>query len=154
MKLINMLEIQLSDLSDMCAQASDGDSYGLFDTMEHIVGLAMVAGQTYIATACGAIGVEKSNALKMGPAHSAGRTKVEIINHAANYWKHNNEWSNRGTDRRRQAIEEAFDSVGFPVGTDYPLSGILTELCNPSHASIELVSEILQEWKDEVINDA
>src|SRR5258706_15313156 len=94
--LVCLLDQQLKELSEKSVEAEDADAYGYFDTMEHLVGLAMVIGQTYVATVCGAIEVEKRTALKKGPSHSGGRSKAEIINHAANYWKHNNEW---GTER-------------------------------------------------------
>jgi hypothetical protein len=154
LKLVYLLDEQLSELSDKSMEAEDADAYGYFDTMEHLVGLAMVISQTYIATVCGAIAVEKRSALKNGPPLPGGKTKVEIINHAANYWKHNNEWGTERSGRRRQAIEEAFDSVGFPVGTDYPLSGVLTELSDPMFASLEALVGILQEWKSAVLRDS
>lgn len=152
--LVRLLDQQLGELSDRSMEAEDADAYGYFDTMEHLIGLAMVAGQTYVATVCGAIAVEKRSALKKGPSCSGGKTKVEIINHAANYWKHNNEWGAERSDRRRQAVEEAFDSVGFPVGTDYPLSGVLTELSDPKFASLGALAGILCEWKSAVLSDA
>ena len=121
--------------------------------MEHLVGLATVIGQTYIATVCGVASIDKRSALKKGPFHSGGKTKVEIINHAANYWKHNNEWGIESSDRRRKAIEEAFDTVGFPVGVDYPLFGVLTTLADSEFASIEALAGILRDWKLEVLSD-
>ncbi|MGC1173848.1 hypothetical protein [Polaromonas sp.] len=151
LSLIRLLDQQLTKLSDKSVESEDADAYGYFDSMEHLVGLAMVTGQTYAATVCGAVSVEKKSALSRGPIHSSGKTKVEIINHAANYWKHNNEWGAERSNRRRQAIEEAFASVGFPVGTDYPLSGVLTELSNPKLASLDALVGILREWKSAVL---
>src|SRR3546814_5933127 len=88
--------------------------------------------------------IDKSAALRKGPQHPGGLSKVQIINHAANYWKHNNEWALTKPDRRRELIEKAFDSVGFPVGTDYPLSGVLTELSEPHFASFAVVTGALR----------
>lgn len=152
LELVRLLDKQLSELSNKSVDAEDADAYGYFDTMEHLVGLAMVIGQTYLATVCGAISIEKKLGMKMGPSHFGGKTKAEIINHAANYWKHNNEWGTERSDRRQQAIEEAFESVGFPVGTDYPLSGVLTELSDPRFASLDALVDILLEWKSAVLN--
>ena len=149
--LVRLLNQQLSALSDKSTEAEDADAFGHFDTMEHLVGLAMVIFQTYVATVCGTISVDKRLALKNGPIHSGGMHKVEIVNHAANYWKHNNEWGPERSDRRRRAIEDAFDSVGFPVGTDYPLSGVLAELSAPKFASLEPLIEILHQWKTTVL---
>jgi hypothetical protein len=149
--LVLLLDQQLSALSDKSTDFEDADAFGYFDTMEHLVGLAMVIFQTYVATVCGTISVEKHLALKKGPFHSGGMYKAEIVNHAANYWKHNNEWGTERSDRRRRAIEDAFESVGFPVGTDYPLSGVLTELSAPKFASLEPLIEILHQWKSAVL---
>ncbi len=149
--LVRLLDQQLSELSDRSTDAEDADAFGYFDTMEHLVGLAMVIFQTYIATVCGAISAEKRLALRNGPLHWGGMYKAEIFNHAANYWKHNNEWGAERSDRRRQVIEDAFESVGFPVGTDYPLSGVLTELSAPKFASLEPLIETLHQWKSAVL---
>src|SRR3546814_11527592 len=85
------------------------DERGYVDVAEHRTGLAFVACQTYMATVCGAVGIDKSAALRKGPQHPGGLSKVQIINHAANYWKHNNEWALTKPDRRRELIEKAFD---------------------------------------------
>jgi hypothetical protein len=154
LNLVRMLDQQLIELSDKSVASEDADAYGHFDTMEHLVGLAMVAAQTYVATVCGTVSIDKKVAIRMGPVHSGGRTKIEVINHAANYWKHNNEWGSERSDRRQKAIEAAFDSVGFPVGTDYPLSGVLTELSDPNFASLEALARTLNDWKAAVLNNS
>ncbi|MCH7558043.1 MAG: hypothetical protein IIB56_11370, partial [Planctomycetes bacterium] len=42
-------------------------------------------------------------------------------------------------DKRRENIEKAFESVGFSVDLDYPLSGVLTELSLPGEARFQSV---------------
>ena len=154
LSLVGSLDLQLHEVINKSLDAQDADQFGYFDVAEHITGLGFVACQTYIATVCGGMGASKIDALKRGPQHSGGLSKAQIINHAANYWKHNNEWALEKPDRRREAIEKAFDSVGFPVGTDYPLSGVLTELSDPSSASLASVADYLREWKDAILGDA
>lgn len=118
LSLVNSLDVRLHEVIRKNLDAEDADQFGYFDVAEHITGLAFVACQTYIATVCGGIGIDKSDAIKKGPQHAGGLSKAQIIKHAANYWKHNNEWPLTKTDRRRETIEKAFASVGFPVGTD------------------------------------
>ena len=154
LSLVGSLDLQLHEVVRKSLDCEDADQFGYFDVAEHITGLGFVACQTYIATVCGGIGADKSDALKKGPQHSGGLSKAQIINHAANYWKHNNEWALAKPDRRREAIEKAFDSVGFPVGTDYPLSGILTELSAPHSASLAAVADFLRDWKDAIPGNA
>ena len=151
-KLISVIDKHLSEICEKSVEVSDADSLGLFDSAEHAVGLGLVACQTYMAAVYGSLQIEKSRAISFGPKHSGGLTKIQIINHAANYWKHNNEWSLDRTVARRAAIERAFESIGFPVGTDYPLSGVLTELAEPNYASLSPIISILEAWKAELIN--
>jgi len=151
-KLITAIDSHLSDVCTRSVEAGDADSFGYFDSAEHATGLGLVACQTYMAAVYGTLGVEKRRALNLGPKHLGGLPKVQIINHAANYWKHNNEWAFDRKAARQLAIEQAFEAVGFPVGTDYPLSGVLTELANPYPASLTAMVSILEDWKAELYN--
>lgn len=149
-KLVFAIDNHLSDVCAKSIEAEDADSFGYFDSAEHATGLGLVACQTYMATVYGNLRVEKRIALSCGPTHIGGLTKVQIINHAANYWKHNNEWALDRTTARQMAIEQAFESVGFPVHTDYPLSGVLTEVADPYPASLAAVVSVLEIWKTEL----
>jgi len=149
-KLIAAIDRHLSEICARSVEVDDADSFGYFDSAEHATGLGLVACQTYMAAVYGTLGVEKRRALTFGPKHLGGLPKVQIINHAANYWKHNNEWASDRRAARQLAIEQAFEAVGFPVGTDYPLSGVLTELANPYPASLAAVVSTLEDWKAEL----
>ena len=103
-----------------------------------------------MSSVCGNLGVSKGKALASGPSHSSGNTKAQIVNHAANYWKHNNEWDEGKRDKQREVIEKAFESVGCPVNQDYPLSGVLYEISLPGQARFQSVLGALEVWKDEL----
>ena len=152
--LIVIIDDHLSNICEKSLEVDDPDSFGLFDSAEHLTGLGFVACQTYMATVYGNLNIEKQLALNMGSKHRGGRTKAQIINHAANYWKHNNEWVLDKSATRRKAIESAFESVGFSVGTDYPLCGVLTELSAPFEASFRSVIDMLELWKTELVRTA
>jgi hypothetical protein len=154
LSLVESLGMQLQEILGKSIDNEDAETFGYYDAAEHITGLAFVACQTYIATVCGEIGKDKGDSLLKGPMHSGGLRKAQIINHAANYWKHNNEWVLTEPDRRREAIEKAFGSVGFSVISDYPLSGILSELSDPRTASLAAGNAILREWKDAILGGA
>jgi hypothetical protein len=143
-ELITTIDQKLVEICQKSTCVDDGDGFGYFDSAEHVTGLGFVACQTYMATVYGYLKIDKQKALAAGPRHSCGRTKVQIINHAANYWKHNNEWALDRSTEKRQAIEKAFESVGFPVGTEYPLSGVLTEVASPEAATFRPLLQILE----------
>lgn len=152
--LIATIDDHLLDICNRSLEAEDADSFGFFDSAEHAIGLGFVACQTYMAAIYGTLHIEKHRALKFGTKHHCGLTKVQIINHAANYWKHNNEWALDRTAARQESIARTFESIGFPVDIDYPLSGILTELATPCSTSLRSVIVILQAWRAELHQDA
>ena len=149
-ELVQLIDQQIGKICQLCSEVDDPDSLGYFDRAEHVTGLGFVACQTFISSVLGNLGVSKRVALAIGPSHSGGNTKAQIINYAANYWKHNNEWDQNKKDKRREIIEKAFESVGFPVNIDYPLSGVLTELSLPGEARFRSVLCALDVWKDEL----
>lgn len=153
-ELVDTIDKRIEEIVELCNSVPDPDGFGYFDSAEHITGLGFVTLQAYMTAVYGNLGVPKKTALKLGPKHEGGYTMVKIINDAANYWKHNNEWSYEKDDKRRELIETTFDEIGFTIGTEYPLSGILTELSVPHFASFGAVFEKLQVWRNELQNHA
>ena len=151
-QLVRIIDQHLELMAQESVEVDDPDSFGYFDRMEHLTGLGFVACQTYMSSICGSLRIEKQKALAIGPMHSSGQTKAQIINSAANYWKHNSEWILEKSDRQRKRIEETVDLVGFPINTDYPLSGVLTELAFPELAAFQPIVAALEAWRDELRN--
>ena len=149
-ELVQLIDQQIEKICQLCSEIDDPDMLGYFDRSEHVTGLGFVACQTFMSSVYGNLGVSKRNALAIGPSHSSGSTKAQIINHAANYWKHNNEWNPNKKDKRQENIEKAFESIGFSVNLDYPLSCILAELSLPGEARFKSVLGVLHVWKDEL----
>ena len=149
--VLRPLDKQLEGIVRESTQVSDPDGFGYFDRAEHITGLGFVACQWYMASMRGSLRVRKLKALALGPLHRSGLSVEEIINHAANYWKHYGEWPIDKNSNNQRRITEAFEEIGFPVGTDYPLSGILTEIVAPSEASFGSLIKLLECWRDELL---
>jgi hypothetical protein len=127
--------------------ANPVDETDYFDRMEHVTGLGFVACQAYLTATFGFTGTSKKQALSLGPTHACGRPLAEIVNHAANYWKHHDEWRLQRTSANREWIALAFDDIGFPVDGDYPLSGVLTTLVEPALAAFAHLLPKLDEWR-------
>jgi hypothetical protein len=148
--LMHVIDDQLDRIVRQSTRVDDPDAMGYFDRAEHITGLGFVACQAHMASTYGFLHVSKPVALARGPRHSCGRTVAELVNHAANYWKHNSEWPLGKNDSRRAKIIAAFEAIGFPVGVDYPLSGVLTELTAPHAASFGPIVTALESWRNDV----
>ncbi len=149
-ELVRIIDQHLEKIRNDATQVDDADSLGYFDSAEHVTGLGFVACQTYMASVYGHLRIEKQMALSIGSLHASGQTKAEIINHAANYWKHNNEWFLDKSEKQRKSIENTFASIGFPVDIDYPLSGVLTEIVSPESTAFKPVIDILMLWRNEL----
>lgn len=145
-ELISLLDDKLAVLADEAGATEIADMLGYYDRMEHLTGLGFVTCQTFITAVYGICRVEKFRALTIGPQHACGASIAGIVNAAANYWKHNYEWAIEKSPEQRERIETAFEAVGFPVGTEYPLSGVLTELSAPEFASLRAVLRKLEAW--------
>ncbi len=146
-ELVETLDKKLDEMVEECSHYEDPDMMGLFDSAEHVTGLGFVTLQAYMTAVYGILKIKKKMVLLEGPKHSDGNSIARIVNDAANYWKHNNEWSMEKTPKRRKLIESTFESIGFPVDLDYPLSGVLTEISVPKYASLGAVFEKLEKWQ-------
>ncbi len=151
--IVGTIDRHLEMIKQQSTEVEDPNSFGYFDRGEHVVGLGFVACQTYIVAICGHLGIRKQDALTFGPQHPSGQTVVQIVNHAANYWKHNSEWLVNKETRQRKYVESAFEAVGFPAGMDYPLYSVLTEITHPQTSKFESLVELLIDWKDKLVKE-
>jgi hypothetical protein len=67
-------------------------SIDLTHRSEFLCGLAFVICQKYIKASLGWIRLDLSTSLKLGKQFNSELSYVQIINAAANYWKHSDEW--------------------------------------------------------------
>jgi len=153
-ELVETIDKKLAEIIDRANSVEDPDSLSYFDSAEHLTGLGFVACQAYMTAVYGVLRVEQLKALSYGPMHQCGKSIEQIVNDAANYWKHNNAWSVEKSPKQRERIENTFNKVGFPVETEYPLSEVLTELASPFAASFGPILQKLEEWKGSVQHDA
>jgi hypothetical protein len=84
--LIPVLEFVDSRLDELESDTADWDLIG--DECEFLVGLGFVASQRYLVSTS----KSKKTAIETGPRHPGGDTYAAILNAAANYWKHKDEW--------------------------------------------------------------
>lgn len=150
-KIGHFLDSQLSALSESSECCSDPDGFGLFDLQETICGMGFVALQTYITSVIGAFNIESDTAFRQGPCHGQSHlTIVSLVNHAANHWKHKDEWSMTRNDPRRDRILHALKEVVPSKSKDYPLCGMLSALSSPHRASFRVVLDKLKMWRMEI----
>ncbi len=131
-------------------EPSFADAVGEFDRVEHLVGLGFAACQRYLTATYGFLEISKALALAAGPVHGSGKPVAELVNHAANYWKHHEEWTLDKNPILRKRVVDAFEAAGIAVDQDYPLVAMLRVLSEPESPSFACVILALARWRDEV----
>jgi len=126
-KHLSLISAQIDAVVADAKGCTDPDAFGVLDDIESLVGLGFVACQRYLTAAYGWMKITKHAALGVGPTHRSGLTIAEITNHAANYWKHQDEWRSEKKTKRQERTEAAIASVGA-LPSDYPMTQVLTEL--------------------------
>lgn len=147
--LFEMLDSKLRTLQERAS--SDADSSGIYDWCDFLAGTGIVACQRYLAATHGPHGVSKEAALALGPHHAGGKSIATILNAAANFWKHQDEWEldawvGRDVDilgvRQRKTVEVIETVTSW---SDYTFANLLYKLTG----DVQLIGLIplLEEWR-------
>jgi hypothetical protein len=149
-KHLFLIDAELQSVTEEAKGCDDPDALGVFEELESLLGLGFVACQQYLTRTSSWMKVKKRAALAVGPKHPTGFTIAQIINDAANFWKHEPEWpgdemSNNQWRKTKLAIEKV---IGGPPG-DYPVSRVLAKLTNGAVKFKPLLPR-LAAWRDEL----
>lgn len=145
-----LVDASLERLDGKADASPDSDTFGIFDEVEYLTGFGFVACQTY-ATAVASrskLKGKKHEALALGPKHRTGRSIAQLIDAAANHWKHSPEWSlNTPTTRAKQTLE-VISSLGVNTNGSYPVANMLYEILAPHPARFANLIPFLTQWRD------
>lgn len=134
---------------DRDAEANpDPDAFGIFDQIEYIIGFGFVACQTYATAVVNRSNIEKRKALTLGPMHRTGRSVAQLMNAAANHWKHSPEWSLDTPSTQAKQTLEAIQSLGVDTNGSYPVSNTLHEILKPLSARFANLIPFLIQLRD------
>ena len=153
LSVLRLLDEKLDTILSQAIEAEQMDSLGYFDEVEHLLGFGVVGVQTYITDIASFAGFQKHETFQYGPTTKNGTSKIKIVDAIANFWKHRSEWSLNGGGKRQEAIEKLFDAVGYSTDTEYPISGVLTELLAPLDTRLFNLAEMLVDWRNSTISD-
>lgn len=126
----------------------DPVGFGVFDQVEYIAGFGFVACQTYATAVVSRRKIEKGAALALGPKHRTGRTIAELVNAAANHWKHSPEWSRDTPTSQAQRTIEVIQSLGVDANGSYPLANSLHAILRPLPPRFANLIPFLIQWRD------
>ena len=153
LSVLNLLDEKMDSIISQASDFGQLDALGHLDELEHLLGFGIVGVQTYITDMASFAGLQKHETFRFGPTTDSGTSKIQIINAVANYWKHRSEWVLNGGGKWKEAIEKLFDEVGYSMDTDYPVSGVVTELLTPLDTRLSNLSGVLTDWRNSMFAD-
>jgi hypothetical protein len=148
-----LVDSGLDRLQSESRSSSDPDVFGIFDEVEYLTGFGFVACQTY-ATAVvsrSQLRGNKREALARGPKHRTGRSMAQLVNAAANHWKHSPEWALEAPATQAKQTIEVISSLGVNSSDSYPVAKILREILAPHKARFENLVPFLTQWRDALL---
>jgi hypothetical protein len=150
-RLLTIVDQELARVEAECEKSQDPDSLGLLDRAEGLAGLGFVACQQYLHMTYRQFdGGKKWEAIQAGPRHAADVSYAEVINAAANFWKHRGEWDDRAPThdetRTRAVLDRIFASSGA-----YPLFNVLHGLLKPEPSRFANIVPLLEGWRNALI---
>jgi len=143
--VLRMLGERLSHLDARVDWQHPEESY-LFDPMEHLAGVGVVAAQRYLASVCNWFRVDRLSALELGP-QKKGVPVASTVNAAANYWKHIED----GEEAIHPATRKTLERIGVTLHSSYCVSNTLYEC---GYQQFTGLLEDLVRWREAVLEYA
>ena len=91
--------------------------------------------------------VSKRDALNLGTVTLLGSTHISVINSAANWWKHESEWSWYSESGISNKTYLSISNVVDPE--NYPLSNVLAFLIGERKFCLSSAIPLLEQWRDQ-----
>jgi hypothetical protein len=142
------LDRQLDRLHERCSASPDPDGMGLFDDVEAAVGDGFFRCQLYMGQRKGHRR-RAQNAYHCGPRHRS-RYVAEVVNAAANYFKHSREWPFDEADltpQQRRTLCIIRDAGS--TQRDYRLANLLYEF-HPNRPRLSMLLPQIIAWREAV----
>jgi hypothetical protein len=149
-ELGGLIDQRLEQIDRAIETCPDPDGWGYFDSADALCGLGFAAIQQYLASTAAFLGVDKSTALKCGPAHASGLTVAAGVNHAANWWKHCDEWRLGKSGKQEEITIRGVEALGVPIDGSYVLTVALAKLVSPKHLRFRELLPLVEEWRDDI----
>jgi hypothetical protein len=77
-------------------------------------------------------------------------TIPQIINHAANFWKHQDDWRIEKNSKAEVRTREALEKVGVSTKRSYVLSNVLAMIAPSKPERFRTFIPILTAWREEL----
>ena len=154
---VRLLDAEVVRIYSAVKVSRDPVSDGLCDRGEYFIGHGFIAIQVYVITFCAHTGTKKSDALKVAPMVTDDLSLVEVVNAAANYHKHLEEWGlknivERNTDELKGSARNTILTIEkLTPWDDYTCSNLLAVLLGSKEFQLSLLLPKILEWQDNLM---
>jgi hypothetical protein len=138
-------------------EQEDDDGITVLDHAEPLLGLGFVAAQAYVLGTWTDLNRIRDSSARAPVSKTAcyatdsitvqdGITRIHVINAAANYFKHHDEWLEWPSNETARILA----CVGITKDTEFPCVQAAHLLCGPAWRLIVL-HQVVKEWREHVI---
>ncbi len=149
-ELVSVIDKQIARIEVEISQSPEPDGFGCYDRLEAMIGLGFVACQQYINATYAQLGTKdeaKWRVVASPPTHSCGKEFAQIVDAAANLWKHRDEWPIQTNKVHEKRTREVIDTL-TPSTEAYVLCNLLYELAPLVQPRFAQILEALTRWRD------
>jgi hypothetical protein len=153
-----LIDEQIETITTRIENSTDPDSDGLLDLGEDFIGRGFLGIQTYMIKTYPYGNVKKWDAFEEAPFIADGVALAYVINAAANYYKHMEEWGLENIvfrdvdalDKKARLTVEAIMLVC--PWSDYTLSNLLAKMTPNGELSFSSLLPQIEEWRSNIAN--
>ena len=95
-EFLQLIDSKLNDIYECISESINPESDGLLDRGEYFIGIAFVAIQQHLTESLIGMKTTQKVAYSLGKIHPSGETAIWVMNAAANWWKHEAQWFEKG----------------------------------------------------------
>ena len=150
-ELLEVLDHQFKLNTDLRVKTHPPDQNLFWDRLSYITGLGFVMCQKYINISCPTNIIKMNEALGLPPMHTSGYSIVQLINTAANYWKHYQVDTDLPKGSLYKSTIEVVGKLGFPIEYPYVCEGFLEKIVETGNQPFSKLSYFLKEWRASLI---
>lgn len=149
-ELLNVLDVKIIDIRKSIYDSLDPESEGLLDKAEYFIGVGFSTIQQYLTDTLTLTGLNKREALDIGPKFSEEFHFIAVLNAAANWWKHSPEWLASEKKEDKQTLRTQNTVVTVAETEDYPLSNVLAKLTSSNEGTLSSLLPNILLWRSSV----
>lgn len=147
---LEVIDYKIKEIEKCISKSVDPESDGFYDQGEYFIGLGFVAIQQHFTDSLIGSSICKRESLFLGELHTSGIHAISVMNAAANWWKHEAEWSKCG-EIPKNGVRTFEIIMNISEQYEYALSNVLASFSESESLSFgENVVPHIKKWTEAI----